>query len=208
MTLVERLTEALGDGFRNRAGDGLASLLTGLTAGLKESDDRLDATARGWAKAFDLDESPEPKWIGTATGTRVPGGLTLAEQRDYVRDRPRRRRGTPGAIREAVRAVLEPAASRRVELLEREGSPWRLTVRTWAAETPTGGAPAIIAAARAQTPVGIVVDSLIEDGATYDHMTDHHGSYEELAVEFPVYDSAAPDEDTTTYHVPEEGTEA
>ncbi|MDI6911490.1 hypothetical protein [Nocardioides sp.] len=206
--LVDRVLEALGRAFVTRAGDALPNLLDGLADPLRDADDRLAATDRGWAAAFDLDATPEPRWIGSATGTSVPGGLTLAEQRDYVRDRATWRRGTPEAIKGAVRAILLATNSRRVDLLEREGSPWRLGVRVWAAEVPAGGSVAVLAAAKTQTPVGILVDVHVESGATYEHMAEYHGpTYEDALAAFPLYDSASPVEATSVYHVPEEGTD-
>lgn len=209
MTLVSRLLDALGRAYVDRAGDGLPDLIDGLSGPMRDVDDRLAVTDRGWAAAFDLDQTPEPKWIGSATGTQVPGGLTLEQQRSYVRDRAGWRRGSPGAIRSAVRAVLLPTNSRRVDLLEREGSPWRFKVRVWAAEVPAGGTAAIAAAAQTQVPVGIIlVDVDVETGASYEHMAEYHGdTLEEWAENFPTYDDASPAEVTAVYHIPEEGSD-
>lgn len=206
MALLDRLLDALGPGLAARAGVGLAALVDGLATGLQDADSRLDATTRGWARAFDLDQTPEPKWIGTATGTTVPGGLTLEQQRAYVRDRPAFRRGTPAAIRAAAGAPL--AGGKRVDLLERDTSPWHLTLRVFAADAEETTAEAVAAAALPQKPVGIVLDVVIVAGATYDHLAAHHGTYEQLALDLPTYDDTTPNADTTTYHVPEEGTEA
>lgn len=204
-TLTDRVLDALGPGLVARAGVGLAALVDGLAGGLRDADDRLAPTGRGWATAFDLDTTPEPKWIGTATGTTVPGGLTLAQQRTYVRDRPAFRRGTPTALVAAVAGVL--TGTQRVELLERDGGPWRATVRVYAAELP-GTTADVLAAALAHKPVGILLDVIELTGATYDHLTAYHGTYEALAATFPTYDAATPGATTLTYHVPEEGTDA
>lgn len=209
--VATRILEALGETFVRRAGALLEPLVDGLTEPLADVDELLQPTERGWARGLDLEETPIPAWIGAATGTKVPGGLTLEQQRDYVRDRPAWRRGTPQAIRGAVRAVLV-GSTRRVELVERNGSPWRLKVRVWALELPsydpdgpdTGqeAETEVVAAARTQVPVGIVVDpdvEVVEGAATYAHLAAEHGTYAELLVAFPTPAHAAA-------HVPEEGT--
>lgn len=199
--LTTKILNALGVGFLDRAGPVLPDLVDGLTGPLAETDDLLTPTDRGWVKAFDLDQTPEPKWIGAATGTKVPGGLSLTGQRDYVRSRSSWRRGSPESIRGAVRAVLT-GATRRVDLLERNGSPWGLKVRVWASELPGLDEAPVVAAATTQKPVGIIIDPDVEVvpyNATYAHFAAVHGTYAELLAEFPTPAAMAA-------HVPEEGT--
>jgi hypothetical protein len=72
----------------------------------------------------------------------------------------------------------------------------------WASELPGLDEAPVAAAARTQTPVGIVVDDAVEVvpyDATFAHLTDTHGTFAELATDFPLLGSA-------TNHVPEEGT--
>ena len=78
-TVAGRILAALGEGLRRRAGAGLEDLVDGYAAPLAEIDDRLQPTERTWPAAFDVEQSPDPAWIGTATGTTVPGGLTLEQ---------------------------------------------------------------------------------------------------------------------------------
>jgi hypothetical protein len=205
--VAARIVEALGDALGRRGGGQLDDLVDGLAAPIDDSDRRIAPTSRGWAGAFDLDTTPEPKWIGSAIGSPLPGGLTLDQQRDYVRSRAYWRRGTPGAIKGAVRSLL--TGTRRVDLVERDGGPWRLSVRTYAAETPAGESE-IVAAAETQKPVGIVVSGAeVVSGASWDHIAEHHGTWEDVLDEFGTWDSGpAPDAATLTYHVPEEGTDA
>jgi hypothetical protein len=191
----DRVLEALGPGFTEQAGELLPPFVDGLTKEAAATDALLDATDDGWPVAFDLDATPYPAWLGQTAGTRVPAGLTLQQQREYVRDRRAWRRGTPRAIRAAVAATLR--GSRRVELLEREGSPWRFTVQVYASEVPGGDTGPILAAARSQKPVGIIATVDVLTGATYQHMTTSHGpTYADFATAFPTYADARD-------HVPE-----
>lgn len=210
-TVAARLVAALGDALARRGGTQLEDLVDGYAVPVAPLDDRLQPTDRGWPAAVDLDTTPDPAFIGAATGTRVPGGLTTEQQRDYVRDRASFRRGTPAAIKGAVRGVLT-GATKRVDIIERDGSPWRFSLRVWASELPgydpagpeTGQAAeaAVVAAAATQKPVGIVIDTdveVIEHNATYAHLSAEHGTYADLLAAFPTPALAAA-------HVPEEGT--
>lgn len=192
-----RVIDALGEAFNERSGDLLEPLVESLTLPLADIDDLVQPTDRGWPAALDLEATPIPAWYGVATGTRVPGGLTLEEQRDYVRSRPRFRRGTPQAIKGAVALLL--SGTRRVDLFERDGSPWHLRVRTYSAESVGVTEAEILAAAGTQKPVGITLEAETAIGASYDHHTAEHATYEDFEAEYSTYDEAS-------VHVPEEGT--
>jgi hypothetical protein len=198
MTLVgDRILAGLGATFRKRAGDLLPPIVEALAAPLADVDDLLEPTAGGWARVFDLDTTTAPSTLGAATGTLIPSGLTLEDQRAYLRDQPSRRRGSADAIIAAARAA---APGRQVDLFERLGSPWHLQVRL------TGGAddPAVIAAVTAavelQKPVGITLDVVVEAGASFAHFTAHHGpTLGQLATQFATLGDIAT-------HIPEGGT--
>lgn len=195
--VAARLVEALGDALRRRGGDQLEDLVDGYAVPLADSDDRLQPTDRGWPAAFDVAQTPDPAWIGGALGTTVPGGLTLDQQRDFVRDRAAFRRGTPGAIKGAVGQLL--TGTRRVDLFERDGSPWHLRVRTYSAESAGIDVDDLVAAAGTQKPVGITLEAEVALGASYEHHTAEWATYEEFAAAYSSYDEAS-------IHVPEEGT--
>lgn len=194
---ADRVLEALGQGFRDRAGTLVEPLVGALTEPLSEVDQLVQPTARGWGAALDLDATPAPAWYGNATGTQVPGGLTIEEQREYVRSRPRFRRGSPTAVKGAVAALL--TGTRRVDLFERDGSPWHLRVRTYSAESAGVTDADIRTAAGTQKPVGITLDAEVALGASYDHHTAELASYDEFEATYSTYDEAS-------IHVPEEGT--
>lgn len=199
MTPAERVLDALGDGFQAAAGPGLVPLVEAYAEPLNTTDALVTPTPRGWAAAFDLDTTPDPRWLGALAGSRPPGGATTEQAREFIRDRASWRRGTPAAMRAAVAALLTGA--RRVVLLERDGSPWRLTVRVFTPEVPPGVTAADIKrAALTQKPVGIVLTVEIVAGASYDHMQEQHGpTYAAQAASFPTYAQAM-------NHLPEEGT--
>lgn len=171
---ADRVRDGLGPAFTERAGALLDPLVDGLTGEVAATDDLVaPAGDDRWPVMFDLDTTPHPGWLGQAAGTRVPRGLTLQQQREYVRDRRAWRRGTPSAIKAAVAAVLR--GSRRVDLLERDTSPWHLTVQVYDAEVPGGDTEPVAAAARSQKPYGLLVDVQVLTGATVAHMRDFHG---------------------------------
>jgi hypothetical protein len=187
--VAERVLDGLGPAFVERAGPLLAPLVEGLTAELDATDTLLAPTDRGWPLLWDLNLTPYPAWLGQVVGTHVPDGLTPQAQRDYVRDRRAWKRGTPGAIRAAVTAALR--GSRRADLLERDTSPWHLTVQVYASEVPSGDTAPLLAAAVSQKPVGIVVDIEVLTGATYAHMTTVHGpTYADFTTAFGSYADA------------------
>jgi hypothetical protein len=193
----ERVLNAVGPTFRRRAGVLLEPLVEALAVPLVEVDELVEPTAGGWARVFDLDTTTAPSTLGAATGTLIPSGLTLEDQRAFLLEQPARRRGSADSIIAAARAA---APGRQVDLFERLGSPWHLEVRL------TGGAddPAVTAAVRAavelQKPVGITLDVVIVAGATFDHMRIHHGpTFDDQAAAFGTF------EDERT-HTPEGGT--
>ncbi|MFW6776062.1 hypothetical protein ACOACO_17395 [Nocardioides sp. CPCC 205120] len=204
-TLRTRVLDALGPAFRERAGDQVDELVDGLITALVDVDALAQPAAGGWPTAFDLATTPQPAWLGQATGTSVPSGLPAEAQRALVRDRSGSRRGTPAALRAAVAAEL--VGTRRVTLLERwNGDPWALEVHTYAAETPSVDQVAV--ALGTQTPVGVRVHHQVLDGATYDHIAAEHGTYADVLADFTAYDAGVIDGSTLLNHVPEPGTEA
>ncbi|SDC46574.1 hypothetical protein [Nocardioides lianchengensis] len=200
MSVAERVLGGLGAAFRRRAGEQLTPLVEGLTDPLDRPAALVQPTARGWAAAFDLEQTPDPAWLGRATGTPIPDGLTTEKQRDLVRTRSQWRRGTPRAIKGAVQTVLT-GATKRVDVLERTDDPWTFKIRVWASEAPED-LPDVIAVAATQKPVGLRIDpevEVVDHDATFAHLTEVHGTFAELAEAFPTLGSMTP-------HVPEEGT--
>lgn len=162
---ADRVLEALGPALRTRAGELLPDLVDALVGPLEDLDtlSRPPAHDRPWAAWFDLDHTTQPSWIGSVTGTTIPGGLTLEQQRAYVRDRAAWRRGRLDAVAAAVRALL--TGDQRVAINERvddDGDPdaWQLVIHVYDDETTATGAE-IAAAAAAQKPVGIRIADIV-----------------------------------------------
>lgn len=188
MTFSDRVLDGLGPALLRQGGAVLVDLVEALTGPLQDVAASAASNGRAWPVVFDLAETPYPAALGSATGTPVPAGLTVEKQRAYVTERPGQRRGTPAAIIAAVRETL--SATRTVELNERDGSPWHLTIRVFEAELPAGGAAAVKAAALTQKPYGITITidvKVLPGAASYQHLSEEHGTYAELSVEFPTY---------------------
>jgi hypothetical protein len=193
VSFASRALEGMGAAFRRRAGSLLEPVITALSSGVDAADKVTGTDATPFPNVFHLDRTAYPAWLGQATGTPVPGGLTLEAQRAYVRERPNARRGTPKAIREAVKATLR--GSRRVELSERNPDPDRVRVRVYSSEVVD--LTVTTAAAMSQKPVGLLLAVDVLSGATYAHMTASHGpSYADFSARFPTYADARD-------HVPE-----
>jgi hypothetical protein len=195
VSFADRALAGMGAAFARRAGVLLDALVRGLTSQAERVDELVVANFnRGpWRDTFDLETTTIPAWLGQATGTPVPGGLTPEQQRAYVRERRAQKRGTPGAMRAAVRATLR--GSQRVELSERDPDPDRVRVRVYSSEVTDMAATT--AAALTQKPVGLLLAVDVLSGATYAHMTTTHGpSYADFGARFPTYADARD-------HVPE-----
>jgi hypothetical protein len=173
VSFAGRALAGMGEAFARRAGVLLDPLVRGLTSQAERVDELVvgNGSRDPWRDTFDLETTTIPAWLGQATGTPVPGGLTLEQQRAYVRERRAQKRGTPGAMRSAVRATLR--GSQRVELSERDPDPDRVRVRVYSSEVTD--LAATTAAAFGQKPVGLLLAVDVLAGATVAHMRDFHG---------------------------------
>lgn len=197
MTVAERALEGLGEAFRDRAGPLLQPVLEALADPADDVDDHVAPTPGGWARLFDLDTTAAPATLGAVTGTQLPSGLTLEQQRTYLREQPSRRRGSAASIEAAARAA---APGRQVDLFERLGSPWHLQVRLTGGTSDPATITAVEAAVALQKPVGITLEVVVVAGASVNHVKTHHGpSVAQLATQFATVDDLAT-------HVPEGGT--
>ncbi|MBB3041032.1 hypothetical protein [Nocardioides soli] len=183
MSVAERVVDGLGPAFQKAAGPVLDDLAGGLTSELETADLLATPTPGGWSAAFDLVTTPDPAWLGSATGTTVPAGLTLEEQRAYVRERPAWRRGSLDAMASAVRTLL--AAPSRVGFAERhDANAWRLRILVYAADASGITEAQVLAAAATQKPVGLVLDGVtVVPAVTYDDLAGMYDDYAALEVE-------------------------
>jgi Phage tail protein (Tail_P2_I) len=69
-----------------------------------------DAGEPGWSVALDVDRAPEAAlpWLAQLVGAELPLGLTEAQKRDAIRTPVGFKRGTPAALKAAVRRWLVP----------------------------------------------------------------------------------------------------
>jgi hypothetical protein len=109
----------------------------------------------GWSLLLDINRCPPEAlgWLGQFVGVRIPGGLTDAQQRAWILSMIGFRRGTPAAMISAVQATL--TGTKAVTLVERDGDPYYMTVKTNTAETPN--AAATNAAILSQKPAGLTL---------------------------------------------------
>lgn len=90
----------------------------------------------GWTILLDIDRAPRAAlpYLAQYVGERLPTGLTEEEERAWIRDAPNQRRGTLGSIVAAAQRWLTGA--RLVTVIERDGGPDKLTIVTYAVDTP------------------------------------------------------------------------
>lgn len=91
---------------------------------------------QGWVVLFDPDQCPARAlpYLAQYVGERLPVGLDEPHQREWIKDAPNQRRGTPLSIFQAAQRKL--TGSRLVAMRERDGDVDHLTVVTYTAETP------------------------------------------------------------------------
>jgi hypothetical protein len=125
-----------------------------------------DGPHAGWSLLFDIDRIPDDwlPWLAMVVGVTLRRGITADQQRAAIIAQERQGRGRPDAIIAAAQRHL--TGSRRVVLRERDGSPYRLTVRTYASQTPD---PAVVARSLEDAkPIGLVLTYEVLSGPTWD----------------------------------------
>jgi hypothetical protein len=159
--------------------------------------DKLDALARdeedrpGWAIVLDPDAAPAEwlRWLSQFVGVRLLAGLSEADQRARIKSTSGFHRGTPAAIRAAAEPHL--TGDRRVYIVERHGSPYRLTVATMDTETPDPAA--VERAIRAEKPAGLKLAYSVIPGGTFDTLRDTHSDFADVRSTFLDFDELRAD---------------
>lgn len=161
--------------------DGPGELLGELDDLVRDSED-----GPGWSAPFDVDRAAMEQlpWLGQLVGVRIPEGLTLEEARDWVQSTTGWHRGTPAAIKAAARATL--VAPKKVNLVERDTSPYRLRVQTYAIQTPDPAATE--AAVRAQKPAGLVMFYDLLPGEPWSVVRDTYATWQDVKDDFATWD--------------------
>ncbi len=169
--LVREAYEALGPWARADAGiHELLAVVDAIFGQLVEIDDlvRDSDTHVGWGKLLDVDVAPEwaLPWLAQFVGVTPLFGLDDASQRLRIKGAAGFNRGSVSAIKAAAGQFL--SGTRRVELYERDGSPWRFRIRTYASETPN--AQAVRDAVTALKPAGLVFIHEVQSGLQVNQM--------------------------------------
>jgi hypothetical protein len=157
----------------------LTSAAAGVEALAADSDD-----AAGWSALLDPDTCPPGglPFLGQMVGVQVPPGATATTARALVKAHGGWGRGTPAAIIGAAQLTL--TGGKHVTLTERDGSPYRVKVTTYTAETPDTAA--LEAAVDAALPAGLVATFDLLTGWTVDEMETHYSGYTIDAMEADV----------------------
>jgi hypothetical protein len=127
----------------------------------------------GWSAVFDPDRIvamlPETvaqrvlRWLGQFAGQSFPADMTAAAMAAQVGTPASFERGTFDALVQAVRHTI--TGTGYVFALERQGSPYRITVVTRTGETPS---PAMtFAAAKSQKPAGLILTHVVSAVRTW-----------------------------------------
>jgi hypothetical protein len=127
-----------------------------------------DDTHPAWTRAVDVDAAPlwVLPWLASLVGVQWVGPPS-EQLRGVIRTRPRWKRGTPGAIRNAALDTMSAAATLAdVLLLERTTPPWTDTLLISAAKSPDHAMTA--AAALAEMPAMRALTIVFSDAPIFD----------------------------------------
>lgn len=170
--------------------EAIAGRLQPLETLIRDTDD-----GPGWSIVLDVDRAPADwlPWLGQFVGVTIPPGSTEEQQRTLIRTLPGTIRGTARAIESAASQYL--TGERRVYLIERHGSAYRLTVSMLDTEAPVADRSRIEMAIREQKPAGIVLAVQYITGGDYNTLRDTHTDYNDVAATFATYSEIPTDPD-------------
>jgi hypothetical protein len=144
-------------------------------------------TYTGWGQTLDVDAAPEKflPWLAQFVGVEPIKGLDAASQRLRIKQAAGFNRGSVAAIRAA--AALHLTGTRRVDLYERDTSPWTFRVRTYLSETPDS--QKVADAVAELKPGGLVFIYEIQEGPEIDQMV---GTIDEQDSTIDAYSDVVP----------------
>lgn len=172
----------------------LLKLCQALSFPLQEVHDYvLDEGTPNWSLIVDIDRAPAEAlpWLAQFVGSTLPPQLSgesdaayEARCRDYIRDTPTLKRGTPAAMQaEAAQFLI---GTKTVMLRERTGgNAYQLSVFTWNTETPSQ--PNVLAALKKQKPAGIVLTYSALTGQDYQILFTNHPNYQDVYGDYTSY---------------------
>jgi hypothetical protein len=145
-----------------------------------------------WSVIVDVDRAPFKAlpWLGQLVGLRMPVRLVTETDaqyetriRDYIRQPPGFRRGTPSDLIEA--AQLHLTGTKTVILRERYGGAYRLEILTKAGETPNSDY--VLRALLARKPAGLVLTYTLLAGQDYQILYTDHATYQIMFTTYVSY---------------------
>lgn len=153
-------------------GYALENLVAALAKPLDDLDDILGDQygMNGWGLAWNPVTAPAAwlPWLAQIVGAQLVAGETEDQSRDRVIAAAGQRRGTRDAMVAAAQRSLTGA--RFVRVVERDGSPYRVTVITRTSETPDPAAVVRDITARDVKPAGLIVTHLVAAGQTWNEV--------------------------------------
>jgi len=198
---AERLWSSLGPWMRADGEDTGWALLTLCEGFIGQAQSILsiveddDDGNPGWSSVMDVDRAPVEwlPWLAQFVGVRMVAGLDEAAMRLRIRSADGFDRGTPESIKAAARQFLiGPDGTHdtaTVDLIERHGSAYRLTVTVHEAELMPGvTADQIYAAVREQKPAGLILNPVsVVGGDDYLTLRDENASYTAVRSRYTDY---------------------
>lgn len=181
---AEDLYDRVGSGVRYRDDErGFLYLLLcrALGTALEDLHDLADSD---WTVAIDPDTTPDVAYAGQFLGIRYDQKVDGEANRQRLRDRRQWHRGGIDAIRQAAQETLLPGAS--IIVIERDGGPYKVTIRTYTAQTPNPAAT--LAAIQSVFPVGHTLDYAAVTGNTIYAVTRAFATINDQAAYFATID--------------------
>lgn len=146
-------------------------------------------TMKGWEVVFNVDTCPPGAlaYLAQFVGVHFEPNLTVAQQREKIKERPAFIRGTPKAIESAAKRRLTD--SQNVYIEERfEGNAYRLLVRTLKTQTPDEDGT--LSDILSQKPAGIKLVYLAVGLKLYAEIKSEYATYQDYK-EAGSYEQAA-----------------
>ncbi len=139
-----------------------------------------------WEILFDADLCPvwALPWLGQIVGVRIPKNWSEQDQRDLLKGLGGFKRGSPGAIRSAIKLTL--TGNKTVIFRERDaGEAYRLEIVTDESETPD--LEKTRQAIAATLPAGILLVARTVVGWDYQGMQTAGGTYAQQSLDYISY---------------------
>lgn len=154
----------------------------------------------GWGILFDPEQCPARylPWLAMFAGVRLRVGMTEAQMRALIKDRPALARCTPQALVDQVKTALLEGSTKKVILRERykatdpgvDHAAW-FEVITKTDETPDPDA--VRRAILEQKEVGLLFTYIVQDGQDWQELIDTHGTWQDVIDDYATWDETIAD---------------